>query len=66
MKDIFAEGASGIGNTQAKMKEGLNGKTGNEVIAEAERIKQERKEKEKVQALKEIKLIITDFGDHLK
>ena len=55
LKDIFAEGTSGVGNTQAKMKEALNGKTGNEVIAEAEKVKQERKEKEKVQALEEIK-----------
>jgi len=55
LKDILAEGASGVGNTQAKMKEALNGKTGNEVIAEAERVKEERKEKEKSQALKEIK-----------
>ncbi len=55
LKDIFAQGASGVGDTQAKVKESLNGKTGIEVIAEAERVKQERKEKEKVQALKEIK-----------
>lgn len=54
LKDIFTQGATGIGNTEAKMKDVLNGKTGIELIAEAARIKKERKEKERVQALKEI------------
>ena len=47
--------AAGFGTTEAKIKEVLNGKTGNEVIAEAEKIKKERKEKERIQALEEIK-----------
>ncbi len=55
LKGLFAEGASGAGSTKGKMKDTLNGKTGEEVIAEAERIKRERKEKEKTQALNEIK-----------
>lgn len=55
LKDIFSTGAEGIGITEAKMKEALNGKTGNDVIAEAEKIKRERKEKEKLQAIEEIK-----------
>lgn len=54
LKGLFAEGASGAGSTKGKMKDALNGKTGKEVIAEAERVKQERKEKEKTQALSEI------------
>lgn len=53
-KDIFS-GTVGIGTTEAKMKEALNGKTGNEVIAEVEKLKKERKEKERIQALEEIK-----------
>ncbi len=54
LKGLFAEGASGIGSTKEKMKDALNGKTGFEILAEAEIIKNERKEKEKAQALREI------------
>lgn len=54
LKGLFAEGASGVGSTKGKMKEALNGKTGTEVIEEADRIKRERKEKEKSQALSKI------------
>lgn len=55
LKGLFAEGASGVGSTKGKMKDALNGKTGLQVIAEADRIKKERKEKERTQALNEIK-----------
>ena len=54
LKGLFADGASGVRTTEGKMKDALNGKSGEEVIAEAERIKKERKEKEKTQALSEI------------
>jgi len=54
LKGLFADGASGISSTKGKMKDALNGKSGEEVIAEADRIKKERKEKEKIQALSEI------------
>lgn len=55
LKDLFTQGAAGVSNTEIKMKESISGKTGSEVIAEAERVKQERKEKERIQALDEIK-----------
>ena len=55
LKSIFAEGAAGVGTTELKMKEALNGKTGDEIISEAQRIKEQRKEKEKIQAINEIK-----------
>ena len=55
LKGLFADGATGVSSAKGKMKDVLNGKTGEEVIAEAERIKKERKEKEKTQALSEIK-----------
>lgn len=55
LKGLFADGASGVSTTKGKMKDALNGKSGEEVIAEAEKIKRERKEKEKTQALSEIK-----------
>lgn len=54
LKGIFADGASGLDTTKGKMKDALHGKSGEQVIAEAERIKQERKEKERTQAISEI------------
>jgi len=54
-KDILSKGVTGVGTMEAKMKEAINGKTGREVITAAEEVKRKRKEKEKVQALQEIK-----------
>ena len=55
LKSIFTQGEAGVANTQAKMKESLNGKTGIEVITAAEAEKKKRQEEEKKQALQEIK-----------
>ncbi len=55
LKSIFAEGVAGVGNLEGKMKETLNGKTGEQIIAEAAQIKLERERKQKEQALQEIK-----------
>lgn len=55
MKALFAEEAAGAGNLEDKMRSALNGKTADEVIAEANRIKAERQARERVQALDEIK-----------
>jgi len=55
MKDIFAEGVTGAGNVEGKIRHSLDGKTGEQVIAEAERIQVERKERERQQALGEIR-----------
>ena len=55
MKDIFAEGAAGVGNIEGKVRQSLDGKTGEQIIAEAERIRVERKERERQQALEEIR-----------
>lgn len=54
-KTLLAEGASGVGTTEIKMKAALDGKTGDEIILEAERIKKLRKEKERAQAVDEIR-----------
>jgi hypothetical protein len=54
LEDIFSESATGIGTTEEKMKSVLDGKTGLEVIAAAEKVIQERKRREKEQALLEI------------
>lgn len=55
LKDIFAGGAAAAGSMESKMKETLQGKSGEEVIALAESIKKERADKERTQALSEIK-----------
>jgi|TARA_R100000935_G_scaffold57876_1_gene93021 hypothetical protein len=55
MMDLLAEGASGAGNVKGKVRKSLDGKTGQQVIAEAERVRAERKERERQQALKEIR-----------
>ncbi len=52
--NLLIEGATGVGNIEGKVQQLLNGKTGDQVIAEAERIRTERKERERNQALKEI------------
>ena len=54
MMDLLAEGASGAGNVKGRVRKSLDGKTGQQVIAEAERVRAERKERERQQALKEI------------
>ena len=55
LKSILAEGATGVGNLKSKMKESVNGKTGEQIIAEATQIKLERERQQKEQALQEIK-----------
>lgn len=59
MKDLFTQGATGVGNLEGKVKESLSGKTGEQVIAEAARIQAERKERERQQALEEIRELET-------
>jgi hypothetical protein len=59
MKDFFVEGAAGTGNLEGKVRQSLDGKTGEQVIAEAERIQAERKERERQQALEEIRELET-------
>lgn len=54
MKSLFVDGASGVSTSKEKMKDILNGKTGVQILAEADRIIKERKEKERTQALNEI------------
>ncbi len=55
MKDIFTQGATEAGNLEVKVRQSLDGKTGEQIIAEAERIRIERKERERQQALEEIR-----------
>ena len=55
LTDFIQEEATKIGTTEAKMKAALNGKTGEEVIAAAQEVIRQREEKEKEQALLEIK-----------
>lgn len=54
MKGLFTQGAAG-GNLEGKVRDSLNGKTGEQVIAEAARIQAERKERDHQQALEEIR-----------
>lgn len=55
MKDLFAAGAAGVGNLEGKVRQSLDGLTGEQIIAEADRIRAERKERERQQALAEIR-----------
>lgn len=55
MKDLFAEGMVGAGNLENKMRSTVNGKTADEVISEANKVKAERQARERTQALEEIK-----------
>jgi hypothetical protein len=59
MKDLFTEGTAGVGNLEGKVRQLLNGKTGEQVIAEAQRMQTERKERERQQALEEIRELET-------
>jgi len=52
---LIATGSSGVNLTEAKVKEVLAGKTAEEIIASADRIITERQQKERAQALAEIK-----------
>ena len=58
VKDLFADGVLASNSLEGKMKQSLQGKTANDIIAQAESIKQERAAKEKEQALSEIKELI--------
>lgn len=55
LKGLMTQGAPGVDATLGKVKDVLNGKTGLEVIAEAERVRKERKERERQKAVSEIK-----------
>lgn len=57
MSDLLASGATDSGVVESKFKSALNGKTGEQVIAEADQIVAERKAKERKQALAEIKTL---------
>lgn len=57
LKSLFADGVAGAGNVKGKMKDVVHGKTGNQIIAEANQIKIEREKKQKEQAIQEIKEI---------
>lgn len=54
-KDILARGQNAVGGFQEDVKVLLNGKTAEQVISEANRVKAERAEKEQKQAIEEIK-----------
>lgn len=55
MKDLLPQGEAGIGNIRGKIRQSLYGKTGEQVIEEAERIEAGRKARERQQALEEIR-----------
>lgn len=55
LKDLVAEGTAGIGSVGDKVRQTLDGKTAEQIIAEAGRIQAERKERERQQALDEIR-----------
>jgi hypothetical protein len=55
LKSLMSEGTKGADSVTGKMKAAIHGKTGTEIIAEAQKIEAERKERERVQALAEIK-----------
>ena len=54
MKDLTASGATGGANLEDKLRESLEGKSASEIIAAGAKIKGERAERERQQALKEI------------
>ena len=55
MEALFAGRAADIGNVEGKVRQSLDGKNAEQVIAEAERVRTERKERERQQALEEIR-----------
>ena len=54
MKSIISGGAAGAANIENKMKESIHGKTAQQIIAAAERIKLERGARERTQAIAKI------------
>lgn len=55
LKSLFAAGVTSADDMKGKMKDTVHGKTGNQIIAEANQIKIEREQKQKEQAIQEIK-----------
>lgn len=55
MEGVFKQSATGFLKLEGKIRQSLNGKTAKQVIAEAERIRAESKERERKQALEEIR-----------
>ena len=55
LQNLFVAGATGVNVVEAKIKQSLNGKTAQEIIAQSAQIKKERKEAERRQVLSEIK-----------
>jgi PBP1b-binding outer membrane lipoprotein LpoB len=58
MKSLFANGGADAGDVEGKMRDALNGKTAEQVLAQAEQIQAERKAREKEQALAEIRELV--------
>lgn len=54
-KDLMAAGQGGTGAIESDMRKKLDGKTADEVIAEADKVLEERRKKEREHALQEIK-----------
>lgn len=54
LKDLFEDGMLGTKKSTAKIREALDGKTGEEVIAEAEKVKKEREKRAKEGALQKV------------
>ncbi|WP_062810871.1 DUF6694 family lipoprotein [Alcanivorax sp. NBRC 102028] len=58
MKSLFANGGADAGDMEGKMRDALNGKTAEQVLAQAEQIQADRKAREKEQALAEIRELV--------
>ena len=54
LPNLFVVGATGVNVVEAKIKQSLNGKTAQEIIAQSAQIKKERKKAERQQILSEI------------
>lgn len=54
-KELFGVGGAGVDSIEGKMRNALDGKTADEVIVEASKIKAQRQAREQEQALEEIK-----------
>jgi PBP1b-binding outer membrane lipoprotein LpoB len=54
-KSLFTLGATGVDSVTARMKSAINGKTGDQIIAEAAQLTVKREQNQKEQALVEIK-----------
>ena len=55
MEDVFKQSTAGFLKLEGKIRQSLDGKTAKQVIAEAERIRVESRERERKQALEEIR-----------